>query len=93
MYMIVCTQQVKGSASPDHCWPGTINIRLNLNGSEFIPIHCPSLWQNRLVSHLIETEIVNVNKLLRKLNVCLMELLLSHDKLTSDVVHVSLYNV
>lgn len=66
MYMIVCTQQVKGSASQDHCWPGTINIRLNLNGSEFILIHCPSLWQNRVVSHLVKTEIVNVNKVLMK---------------------------
>lgn len=66
MYMSVRTQQVKGSASQDHCWPGTINIRLNLNGSEFILIHCPSIWQNCLVSHLAETEIVNVNKLLTK---------------------------
>lgn len=62
--MIVCTQQVKGGASQGHCWPGTINIRLNLNGSEFILIHCLSLWQNRLVSHSVETEIVNVNKVL-----------------------------
>lgn len=66
MYMIVYTQHAKGSASQDHCGPGTINIRLNLNGSEFILIHCPSIWQNHLVSHLVETEIVNVNKLLMK---------------------------
>jgi len=61
MYMIVCTQQVKGIASKDRCWPGTINIRLNLNGWEFVLIHCPSIWQNHLVSYLVETEIVNVN--------------------------------
>lgn len=44
-YAIVCTQQLKSSASQDHCQPGTINIRLNSNGSEFIPIHCPSRCQ------------------------------------------------
>lgn len=78
MCMIVCTQQVKVTTSQDHCWPGTINIRLNLNGSEFILVLWLSVWQNQLVSHLVEEERVSVNKPLMK-NIYL-NLLLSHDK-------------
>lgn len=66
MCMIVCTQQVKVTTSQDHCWPGTINIRLNLNGSEFILVLWLSVWQNHLVSHLVEEERVSVNKPLMK---------------------------